>query len=149
MNPVDDFLSFKTKEAADRAQQDLDLWSQWHEGGRKAEDLQPLMKRYQPLMNRKLNEWKAPAVSTAAFKAELHKHFYNAAENFDPDRGVAFNTYLQRRLEKAKRFNSKYQNVGYIPEGKARYIGPIQVAQNELQEDLGRPPTAKEISKHL
>jgi DNA-directed RNA polymerase specialized sigma subunit len=147
--PVDDFIEFKSKEAAERASKDLELWQQWDQSGRSSDQLQPLMQRYQPLINRKVKEWKAPAVSPAAFKAELQKHFIRAAQTFDPGRGVAFNTYVQNTIQKAKRFNAKHQNVGYIPEGKARFIGPIQVAQNQLEEEFGRPPTPQEIGQHV
>jgi DNA-directed RNA polymerase specialized sigma subunit len=147
--PVDEFEDYKSKEAAEKAQKDLALWNTWHESGRAPESLQPLMKRYEPLLNNKVREWKAPSVNPAAFKAELQKQFINAAHGFDPNRGVAFNTYLQTRLQKAMRFNTRHQNVGYIPEGQTSHIGKIQVAQNELQESLGRPPTEQEISSHI
>lgn len=143
------FLEEKAKVAADRAAGDLKMWHAWNEGGRTPELLQPLMQRYQPLINRKEKEWRAPAVAPAAFKAELTKHFIGAAQSFDPDRGVAFNTHVQNRIQKAKRFNAKHQNIGYIPEGQARNIGPLQQAHNELTEQFGRAPTAEELGEHL
>ncbi len=148
-NPAEEFLGMKSKVAADRAAGDLQLWQSWHEGGRTPELLQPLMQRYQPLINRKEKEWRAPAVAPAAFKAELTKHFINAAHSFDPARGTAFNTHVQNRMQKAKRFNAKHQNVGYIPEGQAKNIGPLQQANNELHEQFGRPPTHEELGEHL
>lgn len=148
-NPAEEFLDQKTKLAADRAAGDLKLWQDWHDGGRTPDLLQPLMQRYQPLINRKEKEWRAPAVAPAAFKAELTKHFIGAAQSFDPDRGVAFNTHVQNRIQKAKRFNAKHQNVGYIPEGQARNIGPLQQAHNQLTEQFGRAPTPEELGDHL
>lgn len=148
-NPAEAFLGLKTKLAADRAEGDLKLWHDWNSGGRSPELLQPLMQRYQSLINRKEKEWRAPAVAPAAFKAELTKHFIGAAQTFDPDRGVAFNTHVQNRIQKAKRFNSKHQNVGYIPEGQAKNIGPLQQAQNLLTEQFGRAPTHAELGEHL
>src|SRR5690606_38395516 len=148
-NPIDEFQEYKSKEAAAKATQDMELWSAWNESGRKPEALQPLMKRYEPLLNNKVREWKAPSVDSTAFKAELQKQCINAAHSYDPTRGVAFNTHLQKRLPKAMRLNTRHQNIGYIPEGKATHIGRIQVAQNELQETLGRVPTHKELAEHL
>ena len=148
-NSAEEFLALKTKVAADKATGDLKLWHDWNSGGRTPELLQPLMTRYQPLINRKEREWRAPAVAPAAFKAELTKHFIGAAETFDPDRGVAFNTHVQNRIQKAKRFNAKHQNVGYIPEGQAKNIGPLQQAQNLLTEQFGRAPTHEELADHL
>lgn len=146
--PVDDFFEHKTKEAAAKAEEDLNLWKAWDSGGRNAQTLKPLMQRYEPLFNRKLKEWKAPAVNQSAFKAELQKQFINAANSFNPSMGVAFNTHIQNRLQKAKRYNIKHQNVGYIPEAKVKHIGGIQIARNQLQEELGRAPTIDEISVH-
>jgi DNA-directed RNA polymerase specialized sigma subunit len=148
-NSAEEFLALKTKVAAERAAGDLKLWHDWNSGGRTPELLQPLMQRYQPLINRKEKEWRAPAVAPAAFKAELTKHFIGAAETFDPDRGVAFNTHVQNRIQKAKRFNAKHQNVGYIPEGQAKNIGPLQQMQNQLTEEFGRAPTHAELGEHL
>lgn len=148
-NPAEDFLDQKHKLAADRAAGDLKMWEEWNQGGRTPELLQPLMQRYQPLIARKEKEWRAPAVAPAAFKAELTKHFIGAAQTFDPSRGVAFNTHVQNRIQKAKRFNAKHQNVGYIPEGQAKNIGPLQQANNELTEQFGRAPTHEELGQHL
>lgn len=148
-NPAQDFLELKNKVAAQRAEGDLDLWHKWNQGGRTPELLEPLIKRYEPLLKRKVVEWKAPAVAPAAFKMELTRHLINAAQTFEPERGVAFNTHVQNRIQKAKRFNTRHQNVGYIPEGQVKNIGPLQQAQNELTEQYGRAPTATELASHL
>lgn len=148
-DPVQEFLGLREKEAAQRAGADLELWHAWDQGGRTPELLQPLMTRYQPLIARKEREWRAPAVAPAAFKAELQKHFINAVHSFEPDRGVALNTHVQNRIQKAKRYNAKHQNVGYIPEGQARNIGPLLQAQNTLTEQYGRDPTREELAEHL
>lgn len=148
-NPAQEFLALQAKEASLRATDDLGLWQHWNDNGQKPEHLQPLLKKYEPLFTRKANEWKAPAVSQSAFKAELKKHFIDALKSYDPNMGTALNTHVQYRLQKAKRYNAKYQNVGYIPEGQAEHIGDIQSAQNELTEDLGRAPTPAEIGTHL
>jgi DNA-directed RNA polymerase specialized sigma subunit len=149
MNPAEDFLAEKSKTAAKRAEDDLQLWHAWNNSGRTPEALEPLAKRYDSLFNRKTTEWKAPNVAPTAFRAELTKHFINAAQSFDPERGVAFNTHVQNRLKKAQRYNARYQNIGYIPEDQARYIGPLQRAQNELTDNLGRAPSHAELATHM
>lgn len=148
-NPIEALEEEKTKLAAEKAQKDLELWHTWNKGGRRAEDLDPLLKRYNPLFNRRMRDWKAPAVSPAAFKAELQKHFIKAVEGYDPNRGASLNTHVQYGLQKAKRFNARYQNVGYIPAETTRHIGKIQSTQNELFEELGHAPTPDEIGERL
>ena len=149
MNSAEEFLDTKKKTAAVRAEQDLHLWHAWNQGGRTPQLLEPLLTRYDSLMNRKATDWRAPNVSPAAFKAELHKQFINAAHSYDPERGVAFNTHVQTRLKKAQRFNAKHQNVGYIPEDLSRYVGPMDRARNELTEQFGRSPTTVELASHM
>lgn len=149
MNAATDFLEAKKKTAAVKAEHDLRLWHAWNQGGRTPDLLEPLLSRYDSLMNRKASEWRAPNVAPAAFKAELQSHFIQAAHSFDPERGVAFNTHVQSRLKKAQRFNSKHQNIGYIPEDLSRHIGDFDRAQNDLTEELGRPPTTVELANHM
>lgn len=148
-NPAQEFLGFQSKEAAGKAEEDLRLWHIWDQSGRAPEHLSPLMKRYEPLLARKARDWKAPAVSPEAFGAELQRQFIQAAHTFDPSRGVAFNTHLQTRLPKAQRYNSRYQNVGYIPEGQSMNIGPLDRAHEELLDELGRAPTHAEIASRM
>lgn len=148
-NSALEFLDAKQKVASGKAVDDLRLWHAWQQGGKTPELLDPLLRRYEPLLNRKVTEWRAPNVAPAAFKAELTRHFVQAAENFDPQRGVAFNTHVQTRIKKAQRFNSRYQNIGYIPEDQARHIGALRSAQNDLTDELGRDPTHAEIAGRM
>jgi DNA-directed RNA polymerase specialized sigma subunit len=148
-NPVQEFLGFRSKEASRKAEEDLQLWHAWDQSGRKPEQLQPLLRRYEPLLARKARDWRAPAVEPEAFNAELKRQFIQAAHSFDPGRGVAFNTHVQTRLPKAQRYNARYQNVGYIPEGQSVNIGPLDRAQEELLDELGRAPTNAEIAGRM
>lgn len=148
-NPAEEFLEQKSKQAAAKAEEDLHLWHAWDQGGRTPELLRPLMSKYQPVLARSNTAWRAPAVSPSAFDAELRKHFIGAAETFDPDKGVAFNTHVQTRLQKAKRYNTRYQNIGYIPEGQARYIGALERAQSTLTSEFGRAPKPAELAEHM
>jgi len=148
-NPAQEFLGFQTKEANKKAEEDLRLWHVWDQSGRTPENLQPLMKRYEPLLSRKARDWRAPSVEPSAFNSELQRQFIQAAHTFDPMRGVAFNTHVQTRLPKAQRFNARYQNVGYIPEGQSVNIGPMDRAHEELLDELGRAPTPGEIANRM
>jgi len=146
---VEDFLEFQEKEAQVRAQRDLQYWQQWKEGGKRPEHLEPLLKVYQPRFNQKVQQWKPPAIPEAAFRAELHRNFIQALETYNPNKGASVSTHVENRLQKTKRFVGKHQNIGYIPEGQARYIGTIQRAQDELTEEFGRAPSDAEIGRHI
>lgn len=148
-NPVEELLDEKSKTAARRAEQDLRDWQRWDQGGRQAKDLQPMLRRYRPLFSRRTRDWKAPEVPEPAFRAELEKQFIMAANKFNPSRQVSFNTYMQSRLQKAKRLNQTYQNVGKIPEDPASHIGRIDAASNALQMQLNREPTDQEVADYV
>lgn len=147
-NPVDDFLLTKTASIQDKRTLEMEHLQRWKKSGN-PEHLQPLLKSYEPVINQSLRKYKAPAVSEAAFRAELQKHLIGAFESFDPNRGAQLSTHVQNRLQKAQRYNNKYQNLAYIPEGQTSFIGPIRKAQDELAEQFGRPPTHDEIGDHI
>lgn len=147
-NPVDDLLLTKEAEREKRRQEELGHLSTWKQT-KKPEHLEPLLKAYEPIVAQKVRLLKAPAVPEPAFRAELQKHLINAFETYDPNRGAQLNTWVENNLRKAQRYNTKFQNVGYIPEGQARLIAPIQRAQNELRETLGTDPTHDQIADHL
>ena len=148
-NPIDDLLLTKEAELQKKRQEELGHLENWRSNGKQPEHLEPLIKAYEPLVAQKIRLWKAPAVPEAAFRAELQKHLIKSFETFQPNRGAQLNTWVENNLRKAKRYNTRFQNIGYIPEGQARYIGPIQKAQNELAEQFGRDPTADEIGDHI
>jgi hypothetical protein len=148
-NAVELFLRHKTAAADGRKERDLMLWKQWKSGGKRPEDLDPLLKAYAPVFNQKLLHWKAPSLPKAAFRAELATQFIKALDKYDPNRGAALNTHVEINLRKAMRFNNRFQNLAYIPEGQASQIGAIQKAHDELSEDFGRPPSFAEIGKHI
>lgn len=151
-NPLDDLKELKEKEAQVRKEHEIQLWQAWksapdHE---KPEKLNPLLKAYEPVFNRKVREWSAgaKAIQPAAFKMELQKQFVNALGNYDPSK-AALSTHIESRIQKAKRFVVKHQNLAYIPEGQVADIGRIRKAQDELNEELGRDPTHDEIADHI
>lgn len=147
--PVDAYFREKSAAVEKRQNDELALWSHWNTNGRKPEHLEPLLKKYNPVINQKTKLWKAKTIPESAFKAELQTHLIKALQSYDPNRGAALGTHVIGRLQKAMRYNNRYQNMAYIPEGKTRFIGPLMKAEETLHEELGRNPTYKEISEHL
>src|SRR5579862_7528263 len=148
-NPVGDYLQSKEAQKEDRKKKEIELWRTWKAGGEKPEHLEPLLKIYEPALNYKLRQWKAPSVPESAFKLVLQDHFIGALRSYDPSRGAALNTHVENRLHKAKRYNARNQNLAYLPEGQISQISPINKAHDELRSELGRDPTNAEIGEHL
>jgi RNA polymerase primary sigma factor len=147
-NPIDDYLQSKEAAKVDRKQRELDLWKRWKDNGEQPQHLQPLLKLYDPVLNQKLRLWKAPTVPETAFKAELQTQLIKALKIYDPKFGAAINTHVESRLGKAKRYNNRYQNIMYIPEGQSGKIGKLNSSREKLMEELGREPTIDELADH-
>lgn len=148
-NPIEEYQETKEAARSARKQNEIDLWHRWKTQGQQPEHLQPLLKLYEPNLRFKVKQWKAPNVSEAAFRLELQDHLINSFKTFDPNKGAALNTWVEGRLKKAQRYNIRNQNLAYIPEGQVSKISPIDRARDHLTEELGRMPTAQEISEHI
>lgn len=147
-NPLDDYFEEKEAMEDQRRQQDYTQWETWKNNGQQPHHLEPLIQRFQPLMNQAMTQWRAPKVQKSAFEAELKKHMIHAFETYDPSK-AALATHVTNRIRKIHRYNAKHQNMAYIPEGQIKEIRHIQRAQNDLREDLERDPTRTEIAEHL
>lgn len=148
MNPLDDALSAKVKLSQQRKADDHAAWQQW-KADPTPDNMHQLLQRFEPVFRQKMTEFKAPNVNAAAFMARAKTLGIGAAHSYNPDMGASFNTWMHHNLEKLKRFNTQRQNYAYLPEAKAGHIGRIQSAQEELLDELGRPPTSHEIANYL
>ena len=147
-NPLDAYLKTKTAARTQRAQNEHALWEKWKASGEHPDHLQPLLEAYDPNLSYKAKQWKAPTVPASAFKLELQSHLIKAFKTYDPTKGAALNTHVEIRLQKAKRYNGKNQNMAYIPEGQTKEISKITQAHDHLSEELGRAPTPTEIADY-
>jgi DNA-directed RNA polymerase specialized sigma subunit len=132
---------------SNRRQQDIDLWYQWHHGGRQPELLEPLVARFDPIIEAKMRQWKPPMAHEEAFRTELRKQVIKAIHSYNPNRGTALSTHVVSRLPAALRWGNQHANTAYIPEGKTKYIGQLLAAQDELRENFGRDPTHEELAE--
>jgi len=148
LNPMEALHQADQSMRQNRRTNELEMLEKW----KKSQDpqhLQPLLQAYNPVIHQKIKQWKAPSIPESAFKAELQGHLIKALETYDPNRGAQLSTHVENRLRKAMRYNANYQNVARIPEGQIKNITPVKNAQNELQEQFGRPPTHDEIADHI
>jgi len=148
-NPVEELEEFKKTSASEKRDKEHQLWEHWNENGRKPQHLEPLLNAFNTVVNAKTREWKAPRINESAFKAELQTHMIKAFENYDPTRGASLRTHIENRIQKAKRYNTKNQNFAYIPEEPARFIGKINRAKDELQEEHGVEPSHAQIAQQV
>ena len=148
VTPAEEFTEARKTAAVLRREREASHLAQWKETQDPAH-LAPLLKMYEPVIANAVRKYRAPSVPEPAFRAEAVSHVIKAFETYDPSRGAALNTHVQNNLVKLHRYNSKLQNVGYIPADSARWIGPIDRAHADLSDELGRPPTHAEVGKQL
>jgi DNA-directed RNA polymerase specialized sigma subunit len=130
--------------------QELELWRAWKDGGMQANDLRPLLRSFRPMIRSKVNVYKGKVklIPDSAIESEFQLRFVDALRSYNPDKG-SLGTYVYRYLDKAKRFIVENQNVGRIPENRIYKIKKFTNARDELVEELGRPPTTKELASRL
>lgn len=131
-------------------EQHLELHRQWMQGGKKPEDLAPLIKAFNPVIDRKVQDYSTGAklVNQEALRANMLLHTVKAFESFDPNRGASLSTHVQNHLKKGLRKVVQSQNIGRIPEENAFQIGNVGRAMAELREELQRDPTHQELADH-
>jgi DNA-directed RNA polymerase specialized sigma subunit len=123
------------------------MWQAWQQGGKKPDQLRPLVQSLQPLVNNRMKIFhnRVRDIPPDAIRAEFHDQLVTALDTFDPNKGK-MTTWINARLMKANRFVNTYQNPGRIGEKRIRDITAFQTAEESLRNKLGRSPTVIEIS---
>mgnify|MGYP003433804910 FL=1 len=145
MSKVREFLEEKQAAAKKRRADEMGHLVKWQQT-QDPVHLKPLLKAYAPIIANAVRRYKAPEVPEPAMRAELTEITIGAFNSYDPNRGAQLNTHVQNQFKKSMRFNGRYQNVGYIPPEQTKWIGPIQRAQADLRDELGRDPDHQEIA---
>lgn len=138
----------KKKELGSKKQTEISLWKNWHSGGRKPKDLDPLLKSMQPLIESRARIYKNNVeIPNAAIDFEHKRLAVEALHKYDPAKGAALGTWVTNYLKKAGRFIQTHQNFTRITEPVAAKIGKFNAAKAELTERLGFEPDAHALSE--
>jgi DNA-directed RNA polymerase specialized sigma subunit len=142
---------FMEKDAATKEQRDAELqaWGRWKQD-QNPQDFKFLLDSFRPLMYSQGRRYLQTAqLPRSAVEADLIQHFHRALETYDPNKGAQMNTHIWNHLQHTGRFLRTYQNIGKIPEPRARQIGHFQAREAILQENLGRLPTTTEMADSM
>jgi DNA-directed RNA polymerase specialized sigma subunit len=132
---------------SNRQQQDLDMWREW----KRTNDpkvLNNLVDNLNPLIQREVQKW-GTTVPRPALESKARVLTAEALKTYDPNRGAAVGTHVASRIRKLSRHVYPYQNVARLPENKQLNYNTFQVAQSRLVDNLGRDPSAAELSDEL
>lgn len=133
--------------AQTRGEQDLVLWRKW-KNTRADADLSKLIDQMTPLIIREVNKWSG-SLARPLLEAEGKRLAVEAFQDYDPNRGAGLGTHVATRLQKMSRLSYSNQNVARLPENKMLMFHSYNVAHSKLQDELGRPPTADELTDEL
>lgn len=134
---------------AEQKSKEYELWKAWKDGGQQPEHLDPLLKSFAPLIQRRVNMYRRAEVPLSAVEHVHKKEFVNALKTYDPSRGTQLNTHITNRLLKAGRFVEQNKNFARIPENIGSKIGMYNAVRNELHEKQGYVPTPQQIYEHM
>jgi DNA-directed RNA polymerase specialized sigma subunit len=79
--------------------------------------------------------------------AEAYRLANKAADSYDPKQGAKFSTHLTNQLKKLSRISTTYGSTVRLPENKQFKLQHINAAELELKDQLGRAPSALELSE--
>ncbi|MFH1918435.1 MAG: sigma-70 domain-containing protein [Planctomycetota bacterium] len=128
---------------------DLQLWKKWASGGRKKADLQSLLQRFEPLVNKQVSVYKRTNIPDSAIKAHAQLNLVDAFETYSPDRGVKLNSWVNTNQRKILRYVTSLQNFAKIPEPMVYRIAEFNMAERDLEDKLNRPPSVMELADQL
>jgi hypothetical protein len=129
------------------SERDLELWNKWKQDKNK-DNLTPLMTAMNPVIQKEVSRWATGNVSRPVLNIEAKKIALKAFDSYDPN-STQLNTHLTNQLKGLSRIVYTHSNAARMPEHQTLKVGSYLNAKNELEEDLGREPTAQELSSSL
>ena len=148
---IHEFLEFEKDAASQRSQKDIELWKQWVDGGKQPEHTELLLGQFQGIIRKESNKYTAGKLNIppSAIHAQFQTQAMKAFETYDPTRGTKLSTHVTNQMQRGGRFVRTYQNMGRIPEPRIFKITDFQNQQADLNDQLGRPPTAHEMADRM
>jgi hypothetical protein len=135
---------------SDTSTQDLSLWRQWDAGGRKPDDMEPLLDKFAPLIESHYRRYAGHVnIPDVAIRADLENRFAQAVKTYDPTKGTQLSTHVWGNLKGVHRFVVQQQNMSRIPENQASRIAQMTAAVHTLQEDFGRVPDNAVLASYM
>lgn len=132
------------------AENELNMWHTWNNGGRKPEDLRPLVQSLQPLVNNRMKLFRNNLrdIPNSVLESEFHNKLLGALSTYDPNKG-RMSTHVTNHLKQVDRFVKGYQNDVRASEEVTNLFDPHTKAVTHLREVYGREPTTHEVADYM
>lgn len=143
-----DNFDYINKFAAPQDKQ-LQMWEEWKSSGEHPDKLRPLQAQFTPTIFKSINRYQAqPTIPMHLIEAQANNLFIQALRTYNPEK-AQLNTHVTNMLNRVDRYVKTYQNAGRIQETRAQSMGSYLSAKLEIQEEMGRAPTAQELSERM
>ena len=84
--------------------------------------------------------------SGESLRTQAHLMALDAVKRYDPTKGIKLNTFVFSNLQSLRRKAAERSNIIKVPEGVLLDANTIEKERNELENELGREPTAHELA---
>lgn len=142
----------RLRESRARRGPELQLWHTWNNNGRKEEHLAELMKSLHPLIESQVRKFKGQGdlgIPLSAMRSQLRIAAVKGIKDFDPERGAQLSTHLFNKFRATTDFVAKNRNFSKIPKQRFEKYQELKNAVEELDSELGRPPTDAEVQARV
>ncbi len=133
--------------ASEISNRDIELWRAWKDDP-SPETLNPLMKQIQPIVIKESNKWLQSGINPVLLKNNAFSLAYESLHTYDPSKSQ-LNTHVTNHLKKMSRYVLQHQNAIRVPEEKTYDYRKFIKAKEELEQELGREPSAMEMKDKL
>ena len=124
------------------------LWWTWNQG-KKPDDLSTLVNTFTPMMKSQMRRIGNETIPPSAIEGEAKSLTIQAIRSYKPEEAASLSTHVGNRLKKLDRYVMQRQGVGRLPEEQILRTATFRQAEGEMEDDLGRTPTAQELSDKL
>lgn len=126
------------------------LYQSWKKTGN-PENFRELYQSMKPLLYRAAEKASYGSnIPESAHRIWAAQNFHDALKTYNPSEGASLQTHVYNSVhQKAKRLNYMFQNLGHMPEPRAMKVGVYQNELAHLRAELGREPSAAELSDRL
>lgn len=147
----------KLRAAQAKAPKELELWHKWNEGGRRQQDLVPLMQSLDNVVRseaRKYSRGYGGSLVPGANEAELRMHLLKAIQTYDPNKLVAgrpvkLTTWATSKMRAFTGTAGKRRNFGTMSKQDFQSFQQFNNAVNELKSQGFPEPTTQQIAERV
>ena len=108
-----------------------------------------LMVRYQPIVNKVVNQYKTVGVSPSTLRTGANTQLIKALKSYDPSHNTQPTTHIYNSLKKVQRIASESLLSGHIPESRNLQRSTFQITRDNLTDRLGYDPSVQQMSEEL